>query len=81
MFVGHAEMVDPWLHGRLEHIPYNKVLSLVDAAALLGLEPLTLETLAPSRAYGFRSKMVKSSRMFRVSDLRAFLLVKQQYAI
>ena len=56
MFVGHAEMVDPWLHGRLEHIPDSKVLSLVDAAALLGLEPLTLETLAPSRAYGFNLK-------------------------
>jgi hypothetical protein len=63
---------------RLEHLPDDKVLSLVDAASLLGLEPLTLETLALRRAYGLRSTMIKARRMFRVSDLRTFLLARQQ---
>ncbi len=65
---------------RLEYLPDDKVLSLVDAAALLGLEPLTLETLALRRAYGLRSTMIKARRMFGVSDLRAFLTARQQTA-
>ena len=52
----------------------------MDAAALLGLEHLTLEYLANRKAYGLKSKMIKAKRTFIVRDLRAFLHARQQTA-
>jgi len=65
---------------RLEHFPDDKVLTLQEAAPLLGLEVLTLEYLANRKAYGLKSKVVKAKRTFIVSDLRAFLNARQQSA-
>lgn len=65
---------------RLENLADDHVLTLQEAAALLGLEPLTLETLALRKAYGLKSRMNKAKRSFVVSDLRAFLIARQQSA-
>lgn len=48
-------------------------LFLNDSAALLGLSPLTLQTLAMRKAYGLKSHTIQSKRYFRVGDLRAYL--------
>ncbi len=69
----HTPMPD-----RLDHLADDEVLTLQDAAPLLGLEPLTLEYLANRKAYGLKSKVVKAKRTFIVRDLRAFLLARQQ---
>ena len=66
---------------RLAHLGDDKLLSLVDAAALLGLEPLTLETLALRKAYGLKSTTIKARRMFKVSDLRAYLVARAKTTI
>ena len=63
---------------RLDQLAEDQVLTLQDAAPLLGLEPLTLEYLANRKAYGLKSKVVKAKRTFIVRDLRAFLLARQQ---
>lgn len=63
---------------RLAHFPDDQVLTLQEAAPLLGLEVLTLEYLANRKAYGLKSKVVKAKRTFIVSDLRAFLNARQQ---
>lgn len=63
---------------RLEHLPNDKTLSLVEAAALLGLEPLTLETLALRKAYGLKKHHDKTRRMLKVSDPRAFVFARQE---
>ncbi|RQW81368.1 MAG: hypothetical protein EHM62_04990 [Methylococcus sp.] len=65
---------------RLENLADDQILTLQEAAALLGLEPLTLETLALRKAYGLKSRMNKAKRSFVVSDLRAFLIARQQTA-
>lgn len=65
---------------RLENLADDHILTLQEAAALLGLEPLTLETLALRKAYGLKSRMNKAKRSFVVSDLRAFLNARQQSA-
>lgn len=65
---------------RLENLAEDQILTLQEAAALLGLEPLTLETLALRKAYGLKSRMNKAKRSFVVSDLRAFLIARQQTA-
>jgi hypothetical protein len=65
---------------RLENLADDHILTLQEAAALLGLEPLTLETLALRKAYGLKSRMNKAKRSFVVSDLRAFLIARQQSA-
>jgi hypothetical protein len=65
---------------RLENFADDQILTLQEAAALLGLEPLTLETLALRKAYGLKSRMNKAKRSFVVSDLRAFLIARQQTA-
>jgi hypothetical protein len=65
---------------RLENLADDQILTLQEAAALLGLEPLTLETLALRKAYGLKSRMNKAKRSFVVSDLRAFLIARQQSA-
>ncbi len=65
---------------QLDRLPDDRILTLVDAAALLDLVTLTLERLAPRKAYGLKSKMIKARRMFIVNDLRAFLLARQQSA-
>ena len=63
---------------RLEHLADTQVLNLQEAAALLGLEHLTLEYLANRRAYGLKSKVIKAKRTFVVSDLRTFLNAREQ---
>jgi hypothetical protein len=63
---------------RLEHLSDDQILNLQEAASLLGLEHLTLEYLANRKAYGLKSKVIKAKRTFIVSDLRAFLLARQQ---
>jgi hypothetical protein len=65
---------------RLEHLSDDQILSLQEAASLLGLEHLTLEYLANRKAYGLKSKVVKAKRTFIVRDLRAFLHARQQTA-
>jgi hypothetical protein len=65
---------------RLENLADDQILTLQEAAALLGLEPLTLETLALRKAYGLKSRMNKAKRSFVISDLRAFLIARQQSA-
>jgi hypothetical protein len=56
----------------------DHLLFLNDAAAILGLEPLTLQSLAMCKAYGLKSRAIKSRRYFRVADLRAFLIARGQ---
>ena len=63
---------------RLENFPDNQMLNLQEAAALLGLEHLTLEYLANRKAYGLKSEVIKAKRTFIVSDLRAFLNAREQ---
>lgn len=63
---------------RLDHLADTQVLNLQEAAAFLGLEHLTLEYLANRKAYGLKSKVIKSRRTFIVSDLRAFLNAREQ---
>jgi hypothetical protein len=66
---------------RLEHLPDDQILTLQEAAALLGLEPLTLETLALRKAYGLKSRMNKAKRSFVVSDLRTFLIAREKSGV
>jgi len=73
-----AEIVN--MPHRLENLSDHQVLNLQEAASLLGLEHLTLEYLANRKAYGLKSKVIKAKRTFVVSDLRAFLLARQQTA-
>ena len=66
---------------RLEHLADDHVLTLQEAAPLLGLENLTLESLASRKAYGLKSRMYKTKRSFIVSDLRAFLKAREQTTV
>ena len=66
---------------RLNHLADNHILTLQEAAALLGLENPTLESLASRKAYGLKSRMYKTKRSFIVSDLRAFLMARQQSTV
>ena len=66
---------------QLEHLKDDQILTLQEAAALLGLENPTLESPASRKAYGLKSRMYKTKRSFIVSDLRAFLMVPQQSTI
>ena len=66
---------------QLEHLKDDQILTLQEAAALLGLENPTLESLASRRAYGLKSRMYKTKRSFIVSDLRDFLMARQQSTV
>jgi|GEM_PF-2598527 hypothetical protein len=57
----------------LEGLADDHVLSLRDAANLIGLEPLKLEYFALNMTYGLKSKYLKGKRQFVVADLKAFL--------
>jgi hypothetical protein len=50
---------------RLDHLADTQVLNLQEAAAILGLEHLTLQYLANRKAYGLKSKVIKAKRTFR----------------
>jgi hypothetical protein len=50
---------------RLDHLTDTQVLNLQEAAALPGLEHLTLQYLANRKAYGLISKVIKAKRTFR----------------
>jgi len=63
---------------RLEHLADKQILNLEEAAALLGLEQLTLEYLMNRKASGLKSKVIKAKRTFIVSDLRTFLNAREQ---
>jgi predicted transcriptional regulator of viral defense system len=66
---------------RLEHLADNHILTLQEAASLLGLENLTLESLASRKAYGLKSRMYKTKRSFIVADLRASLTAREQSTV
>jgi hypothetical protein len=68
------------LPDQIAAFPDDHLLFLNDAAALLGLEPLTLQSLALKKAYGLKSHVTRSRRYFRVADLRAFLIARSQSA-
>ena len=66
---------------QLNHLKDDQILTLQEAAVLLGLENLTLESLASLKAYGLKSRMYKTKRSFIVSDLRDFLMARQQSTV
>ena len=66
---------------QLENLKDGQILTLQEAAALLGLENPTLESLASRKAYGLKSRIYKTKRSFIVSDLSAFLMAHQQSTI
>ncbi len=66
---------------RLAAFEDDHLLVLNDAAALLGLAPLTLQSLAMRKAHGLKSRIIKSRRYFRVGDLRTFLIARNHSSV
>jgi hypothetical protein len=57
---------------QLERFEDEAIISLQDAAKLLGMEQTKLEHFAQSMAYGLKSKLLRGRRYFYASDLRNY---------